>query len=335
MSPPRLGEDDGFPHGRRPWVSAHLFYHADLDDLLVHLVDPLVRELSGTTAADWFYLRYWDGGPHVRLRILCADDKDRPRVEETIRCHAGRFFVSHPSRGSWNEDSYRRIAEQLARMEGLDTHAALYPDNSLRFIGYEPEFARYGTGRSISAAERHFGDSSRICLGLVRAGTSRPRRLTRAFAAILAAWSSATRDRALLTRWATHRLSNMDKPGDPPGTDLDPHYARQKTGLTAVTRRLMSGKERSASPDGDWRGSLARLHDAIAEQAGTAPHTLPRVSRPEDGSAPEETRLLPLLDLCAHLFCNRLGVPPHEERYVRYLAGRALLDVFEEDRPYE
>jgi hypothetical protein len=33
--------------------------------------------------------------------------------------------------------------------------------------------------------------------------------------------------------------------------------------------------------------------------------------------------VLPVLDMCAHLLCNRLGVSMLEESYLRYLATRA------------
>jgi hypothetical protein len=40
--------------------------------------------------------------------------------------------------------------------------------------------------------------------------------------------------------------------------------------------------------------------------------------------------VLPVLDICAHLLCNRLGIPLVEESYLRYLATRSATVLAEE-----
>ena len=57
----------------RDWISAHVFYSDGLDRLLTEAVRPLVGELiAARLVRAYFYLRYWDGGPHLRLRVLPA-----------------------------------------------------------------------------------------------------------------------------------------------------------------------------------------------------------------------------------------------------------------------
>jgi hypothetical protein len=71
-----------------------------------------------------------------------------------------------------------------------------------------------------------------------------------------------------------------------------------------------------------WGRSILRLRDAwpTRSPSGNSP--------PEPGGRPAEattadsqTPVLPVLDICAHLMCNRLGISMLEESYLRYLAG--------------
>ena len=57
------------------WLSLHFFHHGDLDRLLVECVGPLVLALKREGAiAESFFLRYWNGGPHIRLRLAVSPE---------------------------------------------------------------------------------------------------------------------------------------------------------------------------------------------------------------------------------------------------------------------
>ena len=124
---------------QRTWLSAHLFYAGDLHHLLRHLVIPLLQR----TGYPAFFIRYWEYGPHIRLRL---------HVPETAMQEAKRllydasqvYFSSHPSR--------RDDAAYNGRL--------LLPNNTLQFIAYEPEVQRYGNFQSIQWAEQQFVASS-------------------------------------------------------------------------------------------------------------------------------------------------------------------------------
>jgi hypothetical protein len=61
-----------------------------------------------------------------------------------------------------------------------------------------------------------------------------------------------------------------------------------------------------------WWSSVTRLRDALPDEAGP--------------------RLPAVLDMCAHLACNRLGTGITEERYLRYLAARAVCEANEDGK---
>jgi len=260
------------------WVSLHVFHHGDLDALLVDGVRPLVGELHRRSLIDgFFFLRYWEGGPHVRIRLSStAGDRVRDLATDRLRAH----LAAHPSQAPTGTGDYGELAARLAAREGMTAYLREpMPNDTVHEIAYRPETGRYGDGASLARAERHFVESSRIALGLIAAGTTRAQRQTVAFSALLLA-----RHGRRLPAPARHDA-------------YEPHYLRTR----------------------DVLHDLARRTDEVA--AGTSP-------LPADGALTawwRTVRTLPdprVADLCAHLFCNRLGIGPDDERCLRYLAAR-------------
>jgi hypothetical protein len=94
--------------------------------------------------------------------------------------------------------------------------------------------------------------------------------------------------------------------------DFEDRYHRQRDRLASLARGVQSIAARI--PDGmrsgvlaEWGRSILRLRDALALAEN------PNV------------RVLRVLDICAHLVCNRLGASAVEECYLRYLANRAIV----------
>jgi thiopeptide-type bacteriocin biosynthesis protein len=281
----------------REWISAHVFYSDDLDRLLADAIRPMVGELvTSGLVRGWFFLRYWDGGPHVRLRLLPAHAGAHDAVRHAVLDHCERYLRRCPSRTPVAAADYAALAGRLARWERLSTYAATpYPNNSVQFIAYRPEHDRYGSGPRLHAVERHFGDSSRIALALVSAGTGAEARETAAFCA------------ALLARYLC-----PPPPATVVSAGLAERYASQRDrlrGLVVTMRALAAGfpDAGSAGGLGAWRDSVVALRDALTAHRSAVPEAA-------------------VVDTCVHLFCNRLGVSLPEENYIRYLALRATAD---------
>jgi thiopeptide-type bacteriocin biosynthesis protein len=302
------------------WVSAHVFYQGDPDRLLLDAVDPLVTELAGRElVADWFFLRYWDGGTHVRLRVRPPEAGSAGEVRDVIGERLAEYLRLYPSPDRISADDYARLARVLAGGEGVTGYAEQpYPNNSVAFLPYRPEHDRYGHGTTLAAVERHFGESSRLALSLLRAGLPAGRRETAGYSLVLLTWLCAEPDPARLAGWATETaLAWGGGPTGAVGADaraFDERFARRRDQLVTVARQVrVAAAQLDHDPPGagmlgHWGRSVVRLRAAL------------------DGRRP----VRPVLDICAHLVCNRLGISVPEECYLRYLAARAVATIAEE-----
>ncbi|MGP3929389.1 thiopeptide-type bacteriocin biosynthesis protein [Nonomuraea sp. KM88] len=279
----------------RQWLSAHIYYHGNLDEVIVRIVAPLAR-----AGAELFFLRYWDGGPHVRVRVA-TEPHTTAGVRRELERRCAELFRDRPARFTLDPADYAREAAEMARLEQVTAYAAEpAANNTLAFVGYEPEYVRYGRAY-MAAVERHFTESSRIVLPLVTGGLSGTRRMTVALSMILSTWWRCRPDPARLAR-AKKVVGALD---------VDPAFAevheQRREAIAELTRRAADGRW-DEGPLTAWTTSV----DALAAHVD------------------EPRALFPILNSCAHLACNRLGVDVSTEALLRYLAARAVTDLARE-----
>ncbi|WP_437926784.1 thiopeptide-type bacteriocin biosynthesis protein [Sorangium sp. So ce291] len=129
------------------WIYRKLFHDRGpegegTDALLLGLVDPLVSGLEGSGAIDrFFFLRYAEGGDHLRLRVRVAPGRDPIDVAARVDAAAARCAA-------------------VSRAEAA---------------AYEPELEKHGGPVGLEIAERQFFASSRFALGCIRKTAGRPR----------------------------------------------------------------------------------------------------------------------------------------------------------------
>ncbi len=149
-------------HGEHPGPTAS-------DQLVRHVVGPAVRALETWGHPDgWFFVRYWQNGPHIRLRVAGLD---RPRASE-LHGLLERHLAARPAEAAppLTPEQYRRQAAPLAGAgEGSGPLATgeLWPAGVYR-QRYVPEGARYGGADLMAESESLFHRSSHLALAFLR-----------------------------------------------------------------------------------------------------------------------------------------------------------------------
>ncbi|MGY0038394.1 thiopeptide-type bacteriocin biosynthesis protein [Pedobacter sp. NJ-S-72] len=134
------------------WFAIYLFYPGDLDLMLSQLVAPFIKEFFPHEQQDiyYFFIRYWENGSHIRLRIN-ADSTVQEVLAEELKKMAHAFFIQYP--GLSQSSSFNK--------------ETLFADHYIQFAVYEPETERYGNQQSLLWAETHFFKSSVFILNWI------------------------------------------------------------------------------------------------------------------------------------------------------------------------
>jgi thiopeptide-type bacteriocin biosynthesis protein len=301
------------------WVSAHVFRHDDLDELLLTQIAPLMSELAADgLVLGFFYLRYWDGGLHVRLRMRTAA-AHTGEVSERVTDRLGAYLRANPSRHPMNPADYERLAVGFAGLEGMSGYERLLPPDTIRFIPYPPEHLSFGHGASLASVERHFCASTTVALDTLR--TPPPQRLSAAMVMTLAALlclpaDAAQVDTHLLAQAGT--MMNGPEPNISDATEAKVAWARSRHELSAMAERLRTA-DLSITPGIPalaWLRSVRELRDRLAA-----------LRRDGAFSSGFPDPIAHALDRCLHLHLNRLGISLTQEARLRRMALLTLRDL--------
>ncbi|MBC9932022.1 thiopeptide-type bacteriocin biosynthesis protein [Chitinophaga qingshengii] len=132
---------------RNEWLSVHLFHAGAHNKLLQLLIAPVVRQV----ACPYFFIRYREGGPHIRLRLYVRHDQ-QAAVRQLLEAAATAYFAAYPS----------------FRQDSMYSSRGLQPNDSWQYIPYVPEISRYGNEDTMSLAEAQFGLSSTYVLEVIQ-----------------------------------------------------------------------------------------------------------------------------------------------------------------------
>ncbi|GFZ82854.1 lantibiotic dehydratase C-terminal domain-containing protein [Nesterenkonia alkaliphila] len=287
------------PGSEYTWLSLHLRCDGDTDEFLraavLDIAEELIARAPGTS---WFYLRYWEGGPHVRLRLFLPTD-EHATARRAVRERAEAWLADNNPGYETPEIYYDQIAAQLAAREGRDRPVLRWqPHGRVWEQSYEPETAKYGSGASLHAYERHFQDSSALAARVLRQRPGPTQVLSLAVALLLTGWTrpdlgpGIQSHDELVSRWGSVQPLDHRRPAQVRPELLTELLERARAGADAWSR--------------SWRDSLDRLLDTLTDE----------------GVSPEQRRTG--TDICHHLLCNRLGLTLEQELAVRHSAWAAL-----------
>ncbi|MFE0765765.1 lantibiotic dehydratase C-terminal domain-containing protein [Streptomyces smyrnaeus] len=341
-----LNADDRPPAELGPgeWLSAHVYYAGDRDPLLGECVGPLFERLRAEGLADCcFFLRHWLEGPHVRLRARPTGTDAIPALTAAIEEAVGDFLRRRPSvydpAADLTDEQYRerfRLEFSDAQWDaryGPDTvRMPRRPNDSLAYLGYQPELERYGGPAGVALSEWHADRSSSLVASLLASANTQVGSVRLGLAAQLTATLALTvlGDTERTVSFFERRMA-----------DWEPLF-KERYGTYAAAYRRMAG------PVGDkvealhagvlggrpdrltgflrrWAEHGAELRARIDEEARRGALVFPA----GDGTGspvPVDagTARAALLAGFVHMGCNRLGVTVGNEDYLAYLLRRAL-----------
>jgi len=156
-------------------------WHLHLANLGVPATDQVVHRVVGPAIEalrppHWFFMRYWQCGPHVRLRVADLDDDAAVRLEQLLHDRLDEVLASTPQPLS-AEDYLMRAAPLAAAGEGgrsLDP-GTLFPPGVYR-QAYQPEVDRYGGADLLPISESLFQGASELALAFIRREPPEPAR---------------------------------------------------------------------------------------------------------------------------------------------------------------
>lgn len=320
VTPPPVPEFDAAD----PWLSVYLFlngwiYAADCDRIVVDVVEPFVRRVMAEGwAHGYFFIRYSEYGPHVRLRFhgdpVVVHEAVWPALVEHVRASSPDVVLGAVPG-----------VMPAARAEGEPVRVT-----HLARVTYERETERYGGEHALPVAETLFQVSSDAAFDLTaKLGAERSSRLGKGLLSlvVLVHVFCETRERGAAwgEMYSTSYLRSLASEDGGRETYLNAFDQgfQQQSGTLAeyvdeVWLRLDEGDEVSDTLDAYAAGTRARRDELRALfDAG-----LVRV-----GGQPAETwdRVVQgIVPSYAHMMNNRLGITIQEESYLAFLVNRAL-----------
>lgn len=307
------------------WHGLHIHYYTSPDLLLSESIAPAVASRRGAGLSRWFFLRYWKGGPHVRLRLLLDEASEGPTLR-AVRTEIGDYLARRPSTGQL-PDVIKDSLRMLARLEGDDEqNPKVIPDNTILSHPYEPEYDRYGGEYGVALAESLFEASSETALDVLKIiGEAPGRRLGISFAMMLAGLRGAGLSEASMADFLVgyYRFWARYLPRDVPAAWSVGLEEKQRSLLPYATAVLSN----STLPESHIGRALARWQSAVGDAMTSldkrAGDILPGVRMPIP-DAPMKYRRDFLLLNYLHTHNNRLGVTPGHEAYLAYLAHEVV-----------
>ena len=298
------------------WFGVHVFLSdaAQANRFLLDWVGPSMRALLTEGAArGWFFLRYWEGGPHLRVRVQGLAPGQRLRLLEAVRAVAPGFASAQPPQ---RDDYYRHHF-----FDGQSRDPATLPwfdEGSVEAVPYAPEWRRYGGLHGMPVNENLFDLSSTLALGLMRAAPGEPAHRLAQAASLMPLFALAWRPGcAGVQRFCADYAAYWEASSPqlrafkPAGPAAAPSHAA----CAALQRQIEAAR---ADPPRRSAGPLLMAGlDAAVQQwsmlrdsgALLSPVTGVAVADPTD----HERSLQAMLASQLHMFNNRLGLVPLQE----------------------
>lgn len=140
----------------KKWISLYIYFKGDIyepecDKIILDLVENIVNYAKSNKLFEkYFFIRYSENGPHVRLRFYADqflfNNLLMSFIEDSINNYKPKELLSYPAPSATQTES----------------------NSSIILVDYEPEIERYGGKEAIKIAEEFFFYSSETAIELIK-----------------------------------------------------------------------------------------------------------------------------------------------------------------------
>ncbi|HLP46581.1 MAG TPA: lantibiotic dehydratase C-terminal domain-containing protein [Candidatus Kapabacteria bacterium] len=328
----------------KTWLAAYLYHAEPWEDFLVNVMKPFVDNiLEKAWAEQFFFIRFWERGPHIRLRFKGENDILQNQVKSRLETYFLNYFKEHPS--------LRREPEDMAKWQA---DQQWFPNDSVQYIEYGPEVERYGGPEAILIAEKQFETSSRDVLAVIADSASWD--YDRALGAaiqlhlgfVFALGMNLAEAGEFFSRIARHWFASaygyipnapnispeeLKKSREITMKAFEENFSRQKATLVSYHETMWNAFTAGREFEQEWLNFWVQRMKAIADELKNMQKQnkllIPPWFQPEPGKkTPVDCQYgWPILESYIHMTNNRLGILNRDEAYLGYLIKESLKAV--------
>jgi len=144
------------------WESKHIFIR-DYKLIEIFLQKYLLKYIESNIPDEWFFIRYWQGGPHIRLRYKIKDINHKYKFESGL----AKLIIEFKKEYSQYEFENVKYDPRVIEIENV-SELKIYDNFSIEDIKYEPELHRYGGVEALKYSELLFNESSKLASYLIQ-----------------------------------------------------------------------------------------------------------------------------------------------------------------------
>lgn len=301
------------------WISLHIFHNYSFEKVLNEHIFPLTNYLKEKKyIRSMFFIRYWEGGPHIRYRVLPLANTDISLLKNIIFNKSKKYFSE-------------------LKKENLKY--------SFEFIDYIKEKTRYGGGKLINVAEEHFQDSSNTILKLLNSNFLNWNYSTAISFAIqmhtvFAKKLNADIDKSIIffelyyKHWLFYSVK-LNKDGEATQEQVDKvkvffkeSYKKQETTTNYIVKAIWEELE-SIEWLGKWSKSCSKIKSLLMQVNEEDIELLnsPYIHENSNLSIRDQ-KLFSIFDSYIHMTNNRLGIHLRDEAFIAYIIMNGLKKHF-------
>ena len=324
------------------WLAAYLYYNEPWEEFLQQAIMPFVRQiLLEGLAQQFFFIRYWEKGPHIRLRFKGEADVLENKVKPALLQYFSHYFAQHPS-----------CRTDPAWLAEVPEAYQWFPNNSIQFISYEPETERYGGDTGILISEQQFQVSSEAVLAVIAAskhwdynqalGVAIQMHLGFAFTAGMNLSEIVEFFSCVFQNWLPRAYepyqqnlttTNLKARQDDVLKAFRHTYEKQKSTLLVLFTQIWQALENQTKFEqawfNNWVGQMRTVNEDLRQAQANGQLILPdwTANLPTETTTREKQQRWYIYDSYIHMTNNRLGIRNRDEGYLAYLIKEGLTEM--------